>query len=474
MDTKLWKEVKRKRVRIPDLVCERCGLRVESRAKTKTELSMSHSPTDQERAWDFGMVDSDVIAFPVCKAYDEVLRGTGKLKDSVSYWHERNWIRWEPEGEVNYVRVGRLRSLPPGTASTKGVTEGSETSVAWKARFSRRTGVVESVQGQRITITRTIDGRRHTQSVPEPLQIVVEEGQKITRNQIIASEVTPESDKDLHCPDVLTDTHLQHLLMSRERTQRFTGVKLARLRRNATFVLPIVSLEADQEEDVYIRLEAASYLTAVRNVDAAGLFTPYLRSPDPQVQLEAVIALGEAGTQECVGILSEILDDADWAFFARSAAAWCLAQIGGTEASGRLIRAFADVDPNIRQEALDGIVAVNSDAVPILLAGIQTDDSRVAAGCAEALRQHTALTDNAVRELSVQLSRENPSVWAVWLAGNLPRERLAVAVQRLQDTAPQLHYAITLLWSFVESWVARQWELLPSADFPTKGSDYDV
>ena len=71
MDTKLWKEVKRKRVRIPDLVCGHCGLRIESRAKTKTELSMSHSPTDQERAWDFGMVDADVIAFPVCKAGEE-------------------------------------------------------------------------------------------------------------------------------------------------------------------------------------------------------------------------------------------------------------------------------------------------------------------------------------------------------------------------------------------------------------------
>ena len=33
-DTKIWKDVKRKRVRIPDLVCTRCGLRVESRAKT--------------------------------------------------------------------------------------------------------------------------------------------------------------------------------------------------------------------------------------------------------------------------------------------------------------------------------------------------------------------------------------------------------------------------------------------------------
>ena len=52
MDTKLWKDVKRKRVRIPDLVCKRCGLRVESGAKTKAELSLSHSLTAQERAWD--------------------------------------------------------------------------------------------------------------------------------------------------------------------------------------------------------------------------------------------------------------------------------------------------------------------------------------------------------------------------------------------------------------------------------------
>ena len=48
-DTKLWKDVKRKRVRIPDLVCSRCGLRIESRAKTKADLSMSHSPMDEAR-----------------------------------------------------------------------------------------------------------------------------------------------------------------------------------------------------------------------------------------------------------------------------------------------------------------------------------------------------------------------------------------------------------------------------------------
>lgn len=49
-DTKLWKDVKRKRVRIPDLLCVKCGLRVESRAKTAPDLSMSHSPTEEARA----------------------------------------------------------------------------------------------------------------------------------------------------------------------------------------------------------------------------------------------------------------------------------------------------------------------------------------------------------------------------------------------------------------------------------------
>ena len=466
MDTKLWKDVKRKRVRIPDLVCEHCGLRVESRAKTKTELSMSHSPTDQERAWDFGMVDADVIAFPVCKAGEEKQWSAGRLIEPISYWHERNWIRWQLEGKVNYVRVSRFRAVPQGRAATKGVTEGSETSIAWTARFSSRDGAVEVVEGQRITIARAADGHRHTQTIPPALTIVVAQGEEVAINQIIASGVRPESDHDLRCARTLPDGHLPQLLGSRERTQRFTGVKLARLRRADSLGTPIASLESDQEEDVYIRLEAVAYLVAVRNLEAEGLFAPYLASPDPQIQLEAVIALGEAGTDECVGLLGAIMDDVDRPYFARSAAAWCLSRIGGTESCRRLVRAFGDVDRNLREEALDGIVTVNADAAPILLAGLREVDPAIAAGCAEALRQHGALSADSIREIFAQLTGGNPSVWAVWLAGHLPRERLAGAVADLQRTAPELHYAITLLWSFVESWVARRWELRPGADLP--------
>lgn len=466
MDTKLWKDVKRKRVRIPDLVCERCGLRVESRAKTKTDLSMSHSLSDHERAWDFGMVDADVIAFPVCTAEKDEHWSIGRLKEPVSYWHQRNWIRWHPRGKVNYVRVARFRAVPTDSATTKGVTEGSETSVAWKARFSRRNGVVEAVTGRRITIVRDGDGHRHTQTIPEPLRIRVAHGERIALNQIIASRVRPESADDLCCPGVLPEAHLSQLLASRERTQRFTGVKLARLRRKDAVGATIASLESDQEEDVYIRLEAAAYLVAVCGARAEGLFARYLASPDEQIQLEAVITLGEAGTDECVRILSAILDDCDRPYFARSAAAWCLSRIGSPDACRRLVKAFGDVDRNLREEALEGIVTVDSDAVPVLLTGLQEVDPAIAAGCAEALRQHGALSGDTIRDLTAHLAGANPSVWAVWLAGQLPKERLAGAVAGLQQKAPELHYAITLLWSFVESWIARRWELQPDADLP--------
>src|SRR5207247_9284116 len=139
-DTKLWKEVKRKRVRIPDLLCLNCGVRIESRAKTQTDLSMSHSLADDTRAWDFGMINDDWIAFPVCEPTEEQYWSAGRLTGGASYWHERDWVRWRPAGHINYFFVRAFRGTPHARRSTKGVTEGSETTVAWDATFSTRSG----------------------------------------------------------------------------------------------------------------------------------------------------------------------------------------------------------------------------------------------------------------------------------------------------------------------------------------------
>ena len=111
-DAKIWKDVKRKRVRIPDLVCTRCGAKVESRAKSDASLVMSHTPTESERSWSFGMVDTDWVAFPVCTAADVPDWSNGRFNGHASYWHERRWARWQAEPWINYFTVKSFSSEP--------------------------------------------------------------------------------------------------------------------------------------------------------------------------------------------------------------------------------------------------------------------------------------------------------------------------------------------------------------------------
>ena len=475
-ETKLWKEVKRKRVRIPDLVCTRCGQRAESRAKTKAELSMSHSLTDQERAWDFGMVEGDYIGFPVCEAIDEKYWSAGRLQSEASYWHERNWVRWQLKGKINYFRVATFRGSPHTKVSTKGVTEGSETSVSWNTVFCSRDGAVEKLDGRKVTIKRTPDGHRHTRTIPSTYELFVSEGDTVKLNQVIAGLIKPLTTGELACPGHLPSGYIAQLLESRERTQRFTGVKLARLRNEPQYRDPVTELSADQEEDVYIRLEGLSYLTAVCNASARELFTPYLQNVDPQTQLESVIALGEAANADAIDLLSEILDDSKQPYFVRSAAAWCLSRVGHIDAAKRLVKAFADIDHNIREEALEGIVSIGGLGIPLLLEGLREVNPHIAAGCAEALRQQQkALPNEVIAQVSGYAKKRQSPSWDVWLLGQLPREQVLNTIADIQDSAPALHYALSLLWAFTESWIARRWELHPNFDFSSSGDDaYEV
>jgi hypothetical protein len=465
-DTKLWKDVKRKRVRIPDLICTSCGLRIESRAKSQPELTMSHSPTETERSWDFGMVDTDVVAFPVCRAVGEHYWSRGKLNGSASYWHERDWVKWQAGEHVNYFSVAAFRATPFLNIARKGVTEGSELTIGWPATFATYGGVVTAIGEGRISVQRALDGRTFTRAIKTGQQPAVQIGQAVSLHEVLASTVAPIKANILRCPGRLGQDHIARLLASRERTQRFTGVKLARLRADAGYCEGVAALLRDPEEDIYVKLESASYLSALCGQSLAQNIGQYLTSPDPQIQLESVITLGETATLEAGELLSSILDDQQVPYFLRSAAAWSLAHIGGEQPIRRLIRAFADVDFDIRQEALDSLVKLSAGAVPFLIASLrEAEDESVTAGSAEALRQYSNNADFPVGEL-VEILNGGGSPWAAWLAGVVPRDRIAGAVAPLQDSHPQLHYAITVLWSFVESWIARKWELRPRAEFP--------
>ncbi|MGH9792130.1 MAG: HEAT repeat domain-containing protein, partial [Candidatus Acidiferrales bacterium] len=262
-DTKLWKDVKRKRVRIPDLVCTRCGLRIESRAKTKADLSMSHS-AENSRAWDFGMVDTDLIAFPVCVASREAYWSRGKLGYGSSYWHEKNWVQWRLEGTINYFTRRALRDVAFVDRGKKGVTEGSEATIGWPATFSRSQGTVQEVRERCIVIRRQADNRVLTRTIRDLHQesrVAVD--QTVGLNQVIASGVRPMTGPELVCTQDFPREHIACLLASREKTQRFTGLKLARLRNERDYCNFAGTVADDTEEDIYVRFEAIAYLASV-------------------------------------------------------------------------------------------------------------------------------------------------------------------------------------------------------------------
>ena len=71
MSYKIWKSIKIKRIRVPDILCIKCNHRIESRAKTQLQISMSHSHSDPERRWDHGLEDGDLVALVLCRKVGE-------------------------------------------------------------------------------------------------------------------------------------------------------------------------------------------------------------------------------------------------------------------------------------------------------------------------------------------------------------------------------------------------------------------
>lgn len=457
-DTKLWKDVKRKRVRIPDLVCKNCGRRVESRAKTNPELSMSHSDTDQERSWDYGMLAEDWIAFPISTATEDDSWTKGLFREKVSYWHERDLSKWTVDGKINYFAVKALREITPDTSRRKGVTEGSELTLTWDAKFATCDGKAEDIKDNKIKI-RPDGGRLRTLNIPSKMVTHVCPGDDVQKHQVLASKPVPIIGEALQCPRRLPDGFIENSLVSRERTVRFSGVKLSRICQIKEVANTIEAMAQDGQEDLYVRLEALAYLASIKEASITQLFHAYLSSTDAQIRLESVITIGEIGTKDATALLGKILHDQNQEYFLRSTAAWALGNIQTSESQEQLKKAFADVCLEIREEALDALIAIGESAVPILLPSIGGDNEDIAAGCAEVVRQLNGGNPDTLKKVVQQLQKSSPPRWFVWLAGHMSPEELHKVIGDSEALNDEVAYALSLLWSFSRSWISRRWEL---------------
>lgn len=119
---KIW-ATKIKRLRLPDLICLRCGKRIESRAKTKLEVKMSDNENNPDRRWDAGLRNEDVIAFIRCKK-----DGNG----------------WVPSDNINLFETGSLRQAVGKSklGEPKSAYEGAERDRQWSTVVPKKDGKV--------------------------------------------------------------------------------------------------------------------------------------------------------------------------------------------------------------------------------------------------------------------------------------------------------------------------------------------
>ena len=137
---KIW-TTKVKRLRLPDLLCVKTGMRAEVHAKTDLKIRMSDAPANPDRVWDAVLRDDDIVAVITCFDRDD-----GP----------------EPADDGVYFTVGALRASvdrsklgPPKSAS-----EGAERDRTWAATVPSRDGTVLEVTEQRLIVEMNADAER--------------------------------------------------------------------------------------------------------------------------------------------------------------------------------------------------------------------------------------------------------------------------------------------------------------------------
>ena len=136
---KIW-TTKVKRLRLPDLLCVRTGMRAEVRAKTDLKIRMSDAPANPDRVWDAELRDSDIVALITCFDTDG-----GP----------------EPADDAVYFTVGALRASVDRSrlGPPKSATEGAERDRTWPATVPTRDGTVVEVTDQRLSVQMSADCR---------------------------------------------------------------------------------------------------------------------------------------------------------------------------------------------------------------------------------------------------------------------------------------------------------------------------
>lgn len=403
MSYKIWKKIKIKRVRVPDLLCLDCGRRIESRAKTRLKISMSHSLSDPTRGWDYALDDRDFVALVVCER-------TGEEP-----------IDWKANELIQYINVKALREAYQSgqviKPSRKGAREGFEMRVVWPAAVANGSGVVSEIRKTHIQYKRKTDKRTITYQMVRRGRIrlhpLVKEAQQIMKNQILAS-VVPVS-RHFPCDGGMSEDEYTNLLNSSSLSERYTAAKALGYFDSAKTRKALAQKTKDHKEHIYVKLEAAASLASVGEEQGWKFIRECLSDEYLQNRLETVITLGEIKTMDSSKLLIQTLQDQEQRPEIRGGAAWALGELEEKIAIEALIDSFDEIEKEIRVEAARALAKLAQKYTPEILKRFPKKRPSKRPGVAWALSKAAKFT---IEDLTNLLIDKDARQWVSYIIGS--------------------------------------------------------
>ncbi len=431
---KIW-TTKVKRLRLPDLLCVKTGMRAEVRAKTDLKIRMSDAPANPDRAWDAGLRDDDVVALIACFDTNESP---------------------QPAHDAVYFTVGALRASearsklgPPKSAS-----EGAERDRTWAATVPTRDGIVLEVTDERLVVRMNADAERPARRQTYGLRgksVYVTPGDIFTaRSTILAGEPPTLADLSTYLPRRYAP--LEELFSAAD-VDRYAAVKALRVRDDPPKrVVPALEHLIDRETEQRVALEAAGSAAALGSEVGQNLIVRFIWDNHdwPELRMEAAFIMSELGnTPFTRAVLNRILEDDRFdRDELRQAAVWALGK-SRLRCYQDVIRFIADPDENVALHAIGALgVDVPRPVIDRLVLDLIDGNPRRAPAASEALR---IVASDDVFQALVEATRAAPPVpdWIVATLGSLPPDQVRIALQHsplLDRIAPMLLTAQGAHW----------------------------
>lgn len=426
---KIW-ATKIKRLRIPDLLCLRCGRRIESRAKSKLGIIMSDSENNEDRRWFCGLRDTDWVAFIQC------------FRDT-----ENNWIASDT---VNLFDIGGMKATEYATrlGPPKSVFEGAERDRKWDCYIPGGSGtgtvvsIEESSDGRKTLKMRGDNGRNQTYTVPADHHLYVNIGDTFTKGAAILSGIVPHL-CNCGCAQEQYDFYAD--LHSNVNETVYTAVKaLGYLPVSERAVSELQHIANDPEFDDRIKLEAFASLLRL-GVDVWEQMYQYAFSLESiELKTEYVLILGEISLPEAAEFLFRVLQSVDNPEELRAAAIWSL-----PPTSDVLSRAFPYCFDQERIVANHTMAKIrrhfSSEMTDLILSAFCNNDQKNAI-CAFLLSTADHVDHEAVvlKYLSADETIKN---WILYTMGISPEENYAELISRMDPDAMETKSKLMLLWN---------------------------